>query len=538
MNILFTTSAAPQKTPFSVKEKRPPLGLGYLISLVRNAGHQVFFIDNYLKPENFWESDYLIANNIDIVGVYANTICYTETLNMLQGMQTLREEKKWTGRIIVGGPHTTVALATIPEFADHIVLGEGEKAILDIIEGRETERVVRRERLKDLDKLPYPAWEIFSKLPYDYTCRWIDIEPIFTMNTSRGCPFNCHFCSVGSIWGRGYTFYSAQRIVDEVKYLMANYGAKGIYFREDNFTLRKDRVEEFCKLIIKDKIDIKWACETRVDTLDRDFIQLMYQAGCRAFYIGVESASQRLLNFMNKNINLEQIKLVFKLCREIGINTYASFVTGIPTETMAETRKTMAFINTELKPYDYYISVFVGIPDSPLYKYTLEHNLYEHIDQRGLVYLYGHNERMKIFNGDNPDMLIDYDESNTEFVKEVSEMRETILNRIKKLIERCKSEGKKMAIYGAGLQTERLFKQIDFSGVTLTGFYDISPDKQKQGFMGYQVFPPEYITERDQDIILISLTKPLFKVYEQLMKLGEKKFEIISLYQPDELYVL
>ena len=81
MNILLTTSATPITSPFSTDEKRPPLGLGFLISVLRNAGHEVFFIDNYLHPSDFLETDYLIANQIDCVGIYANTICYRDTVN-------------------------------------------------------------------------------------------------------------------------------------------------------------------------------------------------------------------------------------------------------------------------------------------------------------------------------------------------------------------------------------------------------------------------------------------------------------------------
>ncbi|MCK5595538.1 cobalamin-dependent protein, partial [bacterium] len=197
MNILFVTSAAPKKSPFSTNEKRPPLGLGSLISVVRKEGHKVFFIDNYLELSRFVEENYLQKNKINVVGIYANTICYRDTLDMFNKIENLRNKRVWNGKIIVGGPHTSVAVDTIPEFVDYIVQGEGERAVLKIINGEAKERIIREERIKDLDLLPIEPWDIFTKLPYDYTCPWMDIKPIFTMNTSRGCPFNCSFCSVG-----------------------------------------------------------------------------------------------------------------------------------------------------------------------------------------------------------------------------------------------------------------------------------------------------------------------------------------------------
>jgi len=538
MNVLFTTAPAPKDSPFGTKEKRAPLGLGFLISIVRQAGHEIFFIDNYLKPTNFLDTNYLVENKIDFVCLSLNTICYGEALKMLNKIQSMREENIWNGKIVVGGPHTTVALDTIPDFVDFVVLGEGESAILDIIEGKEQNRVVKRDRLKKLDDLPFPAWDIFSKLDYDYTCPWMDIEPVFTMNTSRGCPFRCSFCSVDSIWGLKYSFYSSKRIVDEIKYLVDNFGAKAIYFREDNFTLRVSRVKEFCKLIIEEKIDINWACETRVDTLDEELIKLMHQAGCRAFFIGAESSSQRLLDMMNKRINVEQMKMVCRVCREVGINTYASFITGIPTETFEETRNTLKFINTELKPYAFHMSVFIGLPDSTLYRYVVDNKLYTHMDKDGLVYLPGYNTRKKIFYGDSPDMLRDEDESDLEFVKQVNALRQEILERIQKLVQRCKNENKKLAIYGAGAQTQRLFDKIDFDGTDIVGFYDMDKEKQKNGFLGHKVWSPDLVDEKEQDVLLISLTKPLYTVYDKLRYLKEKGIEVIPLYNADELYVI
>ena len=308
MRVLLTTSAAPLQSPFSTTEKRPPLGIGFLISILRNAGHEVFFIDNYLQPSNFLDTDYLTRNNIDFVGIYANTICYRDTLRMLYRLQYNRESGKWKGKIIVGGPHTTVGLDTIPGFVDYVVQGEGEKAILDIVEGKATERVIRYTQLKNLDALPMPAWDYFTNLPYKWSVDWFPDTPVFTMNTSRGCPFNCSFCSVGSIWGKKYTYFSAERIVSEIEYLVTLYGAKGIYFREDNFTLNKPRLRQFCNLLTEKNIRIPWYCESRVNSMDRETVELMYRAGARAFYFGVESGSQKILDFLQKDISVEQTR--------------------------------------------------------------------------------------------------------------------------------------------------------------------------------------------------------------------------------------
>ena len=406
--VLLTIPAAPSQSPFSTSEKRPPLGVGFLISVLRNAGHQVFFIDNYVRPEGFLEKGFLWKNKIDFVGIQANTVCFRDVLRMLHKIEYFRHKGKWNGKIVVGGPQTTVAPATIPEFVDYVVQGEGEQAILDIVEGRVTTRNVHYPVIENLDDLPMPAWDYFVHLPYDWSVDWFEKKPVFTMNTSRGCPFGCTFCSVGSIWGRQYTYFSASRLVSEIEYLVKHYRVKGIYFREDNFTLNRKRLLEFCNLLLKKNLNIAWACETRVNTIDKETINLMYRSGARAFYFGVESGSQKILDFLNKGINVDQIKNAFALCRETGIRTAASVIVGVPSETEEDVIKTEMLLK-EIKPTVTWYNVFVGIPNSELYRYVLDNNLDEFVDDRGLVYLKGHNDRVKRFYGDAWDSQVPFD---------------------------------------------------------------------------------------------------------------------------------
>jgi len=390
MNILLTTSAAPIYSPFSTHEKRFPLGIGSLISVLRKEGHRVFFIDNYLKPSDFIERGYLNQNNIDIVGIYSDTICFRDSKRMFFQLERMRKKGIWKGKIIVGGPHASLFPESIPPYVDHIVIGEGEKSIVEILNGK-VPRILKGEKIKDLNSLPMPAYDVFAKLPYNLEVEWLKKKPIFPMNTSRGCPYNCTFCSVGSVWGRRYSFFSAERIIEDIDKLVADYKIKGIYFREDNFTLRRDRVIQFCEILLHKDYKIRWACETRVDTLDKELIKLMHRAGCRAFYIGAESGSQRILDFLKKDITLDIIRDVVTCSKNVGIKVALSFVIGIPTETAEEQKETLNFIK-ELKPNFYWINVFVGLPKSHLYNYIIENNLYEHIDDRGLVYLKGHDE--------------------------------------------------------------------------------------------------------------------------------------------------
>lgn len=408
MRILFTTSAAPGKSPFFTDEKRPPLGIGSLISICRNEGHKVFFIDNYLKKTSFIEEGFLQKNNIDIIGIYVNTICFNDSIDMMEKIEELRKKGIWKGKIAVGGPHISVLPETIPEYVDFVVQGEGEKIIIDMIEGKISERLIRTERIKNLDFLPLQPWDIFSALNYDFSCKWLDEKPVFTLNTSRGCSFNCGLCSVGSIWGRKYSYYSPDRILEEIEYLAAHYGARGIYFREDNFTLNQNRTVSFCEKLINKKLGISWACETRVDNLTEELIGLMSGAGCKAFYLGVESGSEKVLSALGKKISVNDIKRVIDASNRHGIRTYCSLLAGLPGEDFKDYLKTKSLME-ELKPFTYGFNIFVGIPFSNLYYYYLENENYEHIDNCGLIYPPGFDVKSWFFYGKDSTDMVDYD---------------------------------------------------------------------------------------------------------------------------------
>ena len=411
MNILLTTPAAPVMTPFSTIEKRIPMGMAFLIAILKKKGHNVYFIDNYLQPNPFLENNFLVKNKIDCVGVQANTICLRDTLRMLYSIQDLREKNKWNGIIVVGGPHASVSPETIPEFVDHVIVGEGEYALADVVNGKVKDRIVEYPAISDLDALPRPDWESFVHLDYQWSVDDIAEKPVFSMNTSRGCPFRCAFCSVGSIWGKKYRSFSASRIIDDICYLKSQYHARAIYFREDNFTYNRKRVFDFCELLIRKKIKIKWLCESRVNNLDSEILKMMHQAGCQWIYFGLESGSQKILDILKKDITVEQIYNALKICQKKGIKTYGSFITGVPGETKQDQELTSELINKGFLT-SHCINVFVGIPQSPLYKQILSSGDYQYKDDRGLLYLKGHDNLVERYYGKRvfakvPDKLIE-----------------------------------------------------------------------------------------------------------------------------------
>lgn len=393
MSVLLTTSAAPERSPFSTNEKRPPLGLGILLSVLREAGHRVLFRDPYLDFDpDFPGPDLLRGEDVELVGIYSNTICFQDTLRMCRRLQRLRQDGLWDGRIAVGGPHASVAPDTLPSYVDHVVVGEGEELICDLAEGTAPRGVLRGPLVEDLDSVPRPPYDLFTNMPYQFDHRAMDCEPVYMLNTSRGCPYRCAFCSVRSIWGRTYRAMSAGRVLDDVEWLVTDYDARGVYFREDHFTLSPERTRAFCEGLLRRGLRIEWACESRADSLDPDLLRLMERAGCRWLYIGVESGSPRMLQIMHKEETLGDFRNAFGWCRQAGIKTYASFVVGMPGETPRDVRSTLRFAR-EIEPDSVTFNIFVGIPDSPWYQQARAEHLVRQRDANGLLFLKGHDLR-------------------------------------------------------------------------------------------------------------------------------------------------
>lgn len=384
--VLLTNSPAPPHgtSPFFCLEKRPPLGLGFIASTLENVGVKVDFVDNYVNPIDMRK--YILETRPDYVGIYVNTICFQEFLRMFDTIKDLDV------KFVCGGPHVSVMPETIPQEVDYIVIGEGERAMIDIVNGKTNNRIVCPEPIKNLDELPGPKWEMFEGIKYWDWMEFLDGRPVFSLNTSRGCPFGCNFCSVSSIWGRTYRYLSSDKIIEEIKYLISKYSCHSLYFREDNFTSNKNRVLEFCE---KAKpLGIEFVCESRIDNLDRELLEKMKDAGLKGLYLGLESGSDRVLKLMNKNITVGMIREKVGLIKDVGIKIMASWVIHCPGETQEEAEQTFLLarkLNCEINNFN----VFAGIPTSKFYNDLLVTKEYEKIDNCFIIRPKGYGEWAK-----------------------------------------------------------------------------------------------------------------------------------------------
>lgn len=381
--VLINPNPLPE-SPWYSKRPVTPMGLMYIAAVLEKEGYEVKIIDAYLERLSQIElSKRIIKQDPNVVGITTDSCNFQESLRVAKLVKNISN-----ALVVIGGPHVTVRPKEVIQYpeVDVVVIREGEYTMLDIVrriedrtslngcEGcffKENDKIIfnpPRQRIENLDALPFPARHLlpYKKYPRTYTHGGIK-KPVDTMSTSRGCPFNCSFCSNRVIWGKNYTTRSPKNVVDEIEYLVAEYGTKGIYFREDNFTLNNKRVLEICEELHKRKIDIEWECSSRVDIVNKSLLEEMYKAGCRAIWYGIESGSQETLKKLNKNISIEQSRNAVKISKEAGIKVGGSFMIGIPGETMEDIEKTLQLIR-ELKCTPTALHYFYAIPDSALYR--------------------------------------------------------------------------------------------------------------------------------------------------------------------------
>ncbi len=341
--VLLMTTAPPENGAWYLGKRLPPIGLMYVASALEKAGFAVQMLDNYLMKKPLEEVKELIAKaNPAIVGITCGSATYRRCIETARAIKEALPKCK----IVVGGWHASYvpdSLLENPEI-DYVVMGEGERAVTDlarcIVNSNEPAAITipgvacRRAGtniknppvfIENLDEIPYPARHLLPLELYDRTIEYLNVKPADVMSIARGCVFHCGFCETRKLWGNICRGFSPQRIIKEIQDLQQKYGTKGIYFINDNFTLRKKETLELCLLMVENKLDLEWVCDTRVDLVDQELLAAMKKAGCKTIWFGVESGSQKILKRIGRDTTLEQIENAFKLCRKNGIQTACSF---------------------------------------------------------------------------------------------------------------------------------------------------------------------------------------------------------------------
>ncbi len=346
--------------PYPLEEvPAPPLGLTYIAAVCEATGAEVIILDYIVRgySESKLKQE-LNAFGPDIVGT--NSV----TMNFKQAAGILRTVKQSNPHIItlMGGPHVSFdsenTLILYPEI-DIIVRGEGEATLRELLavihdlgkwhtipgivfqDKGQIRMTDPRPFIQDLDALPLPARHLLPMARYQALGYPVSII------TSRGCPNHCIFCLGRRMVGQTVRFRSARYIADEIEQLKG-LGISFINIADDLFTASKRRVSQFCNELLRRELNISWSAFSRVNTIDTETLKLMKSAGCHSVSFGIESGNPEMLKRVKKGITIAQARKASKACQEAGIRGHASFMVGLPGETM-ETMKDSLKLHQELE---------------------------------------------------------------------------------------------------------------------------------------------------------------------------------------------
>lgn len=374
-----------------------PLGLMYIASMIKNIS-DVEILDCMLTNEkhkkcrdstlvgmHYEEVEKKIREiKPDIVGI---SILFFPQAEAARKISRICKKISPKTKVVFGGPYSTARYEKFLKDGncDYCVLGEGEETfrefvekfnsgqLLDGIEGlayRKNKEVIFKHRkfIEDLDRLPYPAYDLvnikeYLKNPNLYKTRSLILENSMAIITSRGCPFNCVFCSIRNHMGQKWRHHSPEYVINHIKYIIENFGIRNFHFEDDNISVNPERFKKILDGIIP--LKIKWDAPNgmRADTLNYNILKKIKKSGNIGIQIAIESGNQRVLNdIIRKNTSLKKIEGIIKLCRQLKINIAAFYVVGFPGETKKEIKQTLDYAIDLLKEYGVSPCVYVATP--------------------------------------------------------------------------------------------------------------------------------------------------------------------------------
>ena len=343
-------------TPASVfYAQSPTLPLGPLAigSYLKAKGYDVKLIDRNVKIENL--ETIIDSYQPNVVGV--SLLSYRSIRDATKISKKIRRRGIpviWGGQI----PSALVDECLDTGAVDYVIIGEGEKTFLELTEALTTGGVVEKihgiaylssgkkiqtppREVSDLSEFPVTDYSLVD--PEKYGKRFMDCKHLFYLYAGKGCPGRCKFCSNNKFSHYRQRSRPIDQVIQEIKYLQENYSLDGVYFADDHWYPNSRDARAFCNKVIEEKLVFYWGCQTRADALTKEELQLMYDAGCRYIYFGVESGSKEILQRMCKHLDLEKVRTTFQNCREIGISTLALLIIGYIDETPAQLRETVQY---------------------------------------------------------------------------------------------------------------------------------------------------------------------------------------------------
>ena len=364
-NVVLIEPKSPDRHVFS-RWKLPRLGLVLLGTRLKEAGYNVRLFIEEMSPVDF---EAMFA--ADLVGIS------TITATAPRAYEFAKAARRAGIPVVMGGPHVTFLAEEALQFCDYVVRGEADDLIVEFVrrlgagEGMESMpslsyrvdgQIVHNPtcpKCPDVEALPVPDLGLIEGFDPN-----ADSKAVVPVQTSRGCPFGCTFCSVTAMFGRAYRFRSAENVMTELRALRGRY----VFFYDDNFTANRARAKELLRAMIRERLDLKWSAQVRCDAAaDDELLDLMAEAGCYYVYIGMESVSPEVLKCFDKRQSIEEIERAIREFHRRRIRIHGMFIFGADQDTPATFRDTVRFARShEIESVQFMI--LVPLPGTQLFR--------------------------------------------------------------------------------------------------------------------------------------------------------------------------
>ncbi|PIR93512.1 hypothetical protein COT99_00405 [Candidatus Falkowbacteria bacterium CG10_big_fil_rev_8_21_14_0_10_43_10] len=365
--------------------KQIPIGIAYLAAAVKDFCDLEVF--NMLVDDGLLEK--IRREKPDVIGLSIFSVDFIFAEKLIKMIKKVSPESL----IVAGGAHSTAEpIDTLRAGADVVVRGEGEFVFQKIIQLLSADSLIREEVrgisyfdanhiggichnqivcIDDIDDFSMPAIDVFDMRKYDQ----------YPLLTSRGCPFGCKFCASKTIWGQKVRFHSAERVFQEIKRAVENYGFNHLVFIDDTFTLKHTRLFDICDRIINADYGVTWSVNSRVDTINDEVAEKMSAAGCKVVSFGIETGSELIQEAVDKKLNRRQMKEAFNACRKAGIRIKTGWMVGLPGDYGEQMRSLDLML--ELEPDEISIHHFIPMPGTYYWHQPEKHGIY--FDKRILL---------------------------------------------------------------------------------------------------------------------------------------------------------
>jgi radical SAM superfamily enzyme YgiQ (UPF0313 family) len=385
MKIILTHGYFLQEDEKELQIMKPyvPLGILCVAAYLEEQGFPNTVFDSTFQSFDALEK-HLLAERPDVVAVYVNLMT---KLNVLKIIRTVKQapELQHT-RIVLGGPEVKNHIPRFMESgADFIVSGEGEETMTELVTALQQKQTSfetvkglswknakgetitneTRELLKNIDQLPFPARKKVDLQFYFDAWKERHGYSMISVSTMRGCPYTCKWCS-RAVYGLSYRRRSPKLVVDEIAWIQENYTVDMLWFVDDVFTVSHKWLRDFCDELKRRNITVKYEIITRADRMNEEVIQLLVQSGCFRVWIGAESGSQKIIDAMDRRVDVQQVREMIRLTRRYGVQAGTFIMLGYPGETRDDIRETIHHLVSS-DPDLYTLTIAYPIKGTELY---------------------------------------------------------------------------------------------------------------------------------------------------------------------------